>query len=356
MRIAQVAANVEPVPPQGYGGTELVVSLLTEELVKRGHEVTLFATGDSTTSARLISEAPNALRAQGKFPMTQWSAFDMRTLLRLQDMQAEFDIVHNHMSWTALPYLDSLDCAVLTTLHNQVKPYCEAIYHKFGHQPYVAISDSFKTLNQPDKLNFVATIYNGIKVDDFIPADLNAGREFLLFVGRICNDKGTAEAIDIAEKLNLPLKIAGKVDKNDELYFEKEVKPRLDSGTAEFIGEIGHEEKVKLYQGAIAVVYPINFNEPFGLVMAESLAAGTPVMAFDRGSVREILSEPETAIIGNSIDQLVEKFPLLEKISRQKCIDRVKKMFSVEKMVDGYEEVYANLLAGKPHKSKVNSR
>jgi len=356
MRIAQLSANVEPVPPPGYGGTELIVSLLTEELIKRGHDVTLFASGDSTTAARLIPVTPKALRPEGKFPTTQWPAFDIRTLLTLQEMKSEFDIVHSHMSWSALPYLDTLECAVLTTMHNQVKPYCEAIYCRFAHQSYVAISDSFKTLNLPEKLNYVATIYNGIKVDAFTPVDLNCKRDFLLFVGRICNDKGTAEAIDIAQKLNLPLKIAGKVDKNDEPYFEKEVKPRLRHGGADFIGEIGHDEKVKLYQSAIAVVYPINFNEPFGLVMAESLAAGTPVMAFDRGSVREILSEPETAIIGKSVDQLVDKFPLLEKISRQHCIDRVKKMFSVEKMVDGYEELYYGLLESQPRKRKVNSR
>jgi len=354
MRIAQLAANTEPVPPRGYGGTELVVSLLTEELVKRGHEVTLFASGDSVTSAKLVSVTERALRAADKYPMTQWSALDMRTLLQLQDSQDQFDVIHSHMSWTALPYLEKLRPAVLTTMHNQVKPYCQELYFRYGNQPYVAISDSFKALNHPDQLNFVATIYNGIKVDDFVPTDLHGQREFLLFVGRICHDKGTAEAIDVAKALDMPIKIAGKVDKNDEPYFEKEVKPRLSYAGAEFIGEIGHQQKVELYQAAVAVVYPINFNEPFGLVMAEALAAGTPLMAFDRGSVREILSEPDTAVIGKSVDELVKKFPQIEQINRQQCIDRVRQLFSVEKMVDEYEQLYARLRQARLQTCKVN--
>lgn len=354
MRIAQVAANTEPVPPIGYGGTELVVSLLTEELVKRGHDVTLFATADSVTTAKLISVTKCGLRAEGKYPGTQWAAFDMRTLGRVQDMQDQFDVVHSHMSWSALPYLEKIRPAVLTTMHNQVKPYCEELYFRFGDQPYVAISDSFKSLNHPDRLNYVATIYNGIKVEDFVPADLNRQREFLLFVGRICHDKGTAEAIDVAKKLDMPIKIAGKVDPNDEAYFEKEVKPRLNYAGADFIGEIGHEQKVELYQAAVAVVYPINFNEPFGLVMAEAMAAGTPLMAFDRGSVREILSE-DTAVIGNTVEELVKNFGKIEKIDRQKCIDRVRKLFSVETMVDEYEQLYARLSHARLQTTAVNS-
>lgn len=344
MRIAQVAANTEPVPPQGYGGTELIVSLLTEELVRRGHEVTLFASGTSVTSAKLVTVVDEPLRAGGKYNMLQWPAFDMQTLIEVENRQDQFDIVHSHMSWSALPVLDRLKCATLTTMHNQVKPYCEGIYLRYKHLPFVAISDSFKRLNYPDQLNYVGTVYNGIRVQDFHSENDTDQRAGLLFVGRLCKDKGTAEALDIAKQLKMPLTLAGKVDKNDEDYFEKEVKPRLENSDAEFIGEVDHDQKVELYGKALAVVYPINFSEPFGLVMAEALAAGTPVMAFDRGSVREVLDDPKTSIIGSSVDQLVTRFPELKSINRNDCVERVQNLFSVEKMVDAYEAVYKQLL------------
>lgn len=344
MRIAQVAANTEPVPPHGYGGTELIVSLLTEELVKRGHEVTLFASGTSETSAKLVTVVDEPLRAGGKYNMLQWPAFDMQTLIEVENRQDQFDVVHSHMSWSALPVLDRLKCATVTTMHNQVKPYCEGIYLRYKHLPFVAISDSFKALNYPDQLNYVSTVYNGIRVEDFRSANDTDQRAGLLFVGRLCKDKGTAEALDIAKQLKMPLTVAGKVDKNDEAYFETEVKPRLDNSDAEYIGEINHEQKVALYGKALAVVYPINFSEPFGLVMAEALAAGTPVMAFDRGSVREVLDDPKTSIIGSSVEQLVTRYPELKNINRNDCVERVQNLFSVEKMVDGYEAVYKNLL------------
>jgi len=344
MRIAQVAANTEPVPPQGYGGTELIVSLLTEELVRRGHEVTLFAAGTSETQAKLVTVVDEPLRAGGKYNMLQWPALDMQTLIEVENRQDQFDIVHSHMSWSALPVLDKLKCATVTTMHNQVKPYCEGIYLRYKHLPYVAISDSFRSLNKPNELNYVGTVYNGIRVQDFRSEKDTDQRAGLLFVGRLCKDKGTAEALDIAKQLNMPLTLAGKVDKNDEEYFEKEVKPRLENSDAEFVGEVDHDQKVELYGKALAVVYPINFNEPFGLVMAEALAAGTPVMAFDRGSVREVLDDPKTSIIGSSVDQLVSRFPELKSIRRTDCVERVQNLFSVEKMVDSYEAVYKRLL------------
>lgn len=344
MRIAQLAANMETVPPLGYGGTELVVSLLTEELVKRGHEVTLFAVGTSQTKAKLVSVVDEPLRASSKYTPTQWPAFDLETLVQLKDMENEFDIVHNHMSWTSLQVLDSLKCAVVTTNHNHVKGYCAPLYLRFKHLPYVAISDSYRRLNYPDEMNYVATIYNGIDVDAFNGSDQK--REFLLFVGRLCNDKGTAEAIDIAKKLDMPIKIAGKVDKIDQPYFDKEIKPRLSYKKADFIGEVNHDQKNVLYNKAIALVYPINFNEPFGLVMAEAMAAGTPIMAFDKGSVREVLSD-DTALIGNSVDDLVKGYSKVETLSRGACKKRVRELFSVKTMVDRYEQLYERLLAEK---------
>lgn len=345
MRIAQLATNVERVPPTGYGGTELIVSLLTEELVRRGHEVTLFASGDSTTTARLISTSPVSLRTATATTVTQWTAYDMRTCLTLEQMQEEFDIVHNHMGYQALPFLNELKCAVVTTLHNQIKDYCRDIYIKYSSLPFVAISKSYAPLNYQDMLNYVDTIYNGIDVDSFhYPHPQN--RDNLLFVGRLGHDKGTAAAIDIARELDLPINLAGKIDKSDESYYLAEIQPRIKSySKAEYIGEVNHEQKVRLYANAIAVVYPINFNEPFGLVMAESLAAGTPVMALDRGSVSEILENGTTAIIGNSTDELVARFHELSQIDPDVCRQRVREHFGVGRMVDRYEELYRELVA-----------
>jgi glycosyltransferase involved in cell wall biosynthesis len=343
MRIAQLATNVESVPPSGYGGTELVVSLLTEELIRRGHEVTLFGTGDSITGARLISTVDKPLRESG-LNATQWPAFDIRTCLTLQNMQNEFDVVHNHMGFQALPFLDGLDCAVVTTLHNHIKDYCKDIFFAYRTLPFVAISNSYAQLNYPNDINYIATIYNGIDVDAFdYPHPVS--RDNLLFVGRLGYDKGTAAAIDIARELDLPINVAGKIDKADESYYQAEIKPRIKSyAKAEYVGEVNHQQKVKLYANAIAVVYPINFNEPFGLVMAESLAAGTPVMALDRGSVREVLENGTTAIIGKSIDELVARYPEVSKIDPEVCKQRVRENFGVSRMVDKYERVYKDLI------------
>jgi glycosyltransferase involved in cell wall biosynthesis len=346
MRIAQLATNVESVPPAGYGGTELIVSLLTEELISRGHDVTLFATGDSQTKARLISTVEGPLRAATDQPITHWPAFDIRSLIELERRQAEFDIVHNHMGWQALPCLNNLQkngVSVLSTNHNAVKDYVRDIYFEYSRLPYVAISKSYARLNYPEQINYAATVYNGINVSLFADHS-QATRQGLLFIGRLGQDKGTAKAIDIARALNLPIILAGKVDKNDEDYFQKEVQPRLTAyDQAKFIGEVGLLQKVQLYREAIAVVYPIDFEEPFGLVMAEALASGTPVMAFDRGSVREVLEDKVTAVIGTTTDDLIKRFPEIQKISADACRKRAVENFSVKKMVDNYEHLYNQL-------------
>jgi glycosyltransferase involved in cell wall biosynthesis len=355
MRIAQLATNVECVPPVGYGGTELVVHLLTEELVRRGHQVTLFATGNSSTKARLVSTVDLPLRTHPKILPTQWNAYDIRSCLTLMEMQDEFDIVHNHMGYQALPFTSALRPATVTTLHNAIKPYCEDIYFKYGYLPFVAISESYRRSNFPDKVNFAATIYNGIDSENFCSA-AGTQRDYLLFLGRLCRDKGTAEAIDIARTLNLPIKLAGKVDRNDQGYFDQEVKPRLAAyEKAVFIGEVDHDEKKALYANAKAVVYPLNFDEPFGLVMVESLASGTPVMAVSRGSVSEILEDGKTAIVGSSVQELIERYSELERISPEDCRNIVRDRFSVKQMVDGYEQLYDQLLLQNKEKTSKHT-
>ncbi len=342
MRIAQLGTNTERVPPKGYGGIELVTSVLTESLCQRGHQVTLFASGDSLTKARLISVTETALRQSDDIPQRRWQAYDIQTLLKVAEMQDEFDIVHNHMGYQALPFLAQLRCAVITTNHNPIKPYNLPIYSAFRHLPYVAISNAYKRLNYPELLNYVDTVYNGINLAAF-PLANDKKRSYLLFLGRICKDKGTGVAIEIAKKLSLPLKIAGKVDEPDRSYFKSKIKPHLNS-SIEFLGEVTHQAKVDLYQQAIALLHPISFEEPFGLNMAESLACGTPVMAFDRGSVSEVLSDPDTAIIGQSATDLIQRFSDLGKIKPAKCRERIERYFSRERMVEAYEAAYNKLI------------
>lgn len=341
MRIAQLAPLAESVPPIGYGGTELIVSHLSEDLVARGHEVTLFASGDSKTKANLVSVTAKALRSDANVPIRRWQTYDIRLLLELEKRQDEFDIVHNHMGHQALPFLKRLRCANVTTNHNNVKDYCADVYLAHKDLPYVAISKSYKSLNYATELNYVDIIYNGIDVERF-PYNLQVKRSGLLFIGRVCKDKGTADAIKIARRLGIELTIAGKVDDADSDYFAEEVKPHL-NGSVKYIGEVNFMEKAALYNKALAVIYPVAFNEPFGLVMAESLLLGTPVVAFDRGAVQELIVDGETGVVGKTVDELVDRFGEVEKMSRAVCRERAIKLFSKERMLDEYESLYQQI-------------
>lgn len=347
MRIAQLAPLAECVPPKGYGGSELVVNLLTEELVKRGHEVTLFATADSQTDGRLIECAPEGLRASEIAP-TRWHAYNIKALIKLEEMQGEFDIIHNHMGYAALPALSHFRTPVVTTNHNPLYDYCKDIYFAYGKMNFISISDAYKRLNYPDKVNYFATVYNGINLDDFevnFDANKSDERKHLLFLGRLCADKGTREAIEIARKIGMPIMLAGKVDRNDEKYFEECVKPMLSEPGVEFVGEISTAQKVSLYNSSVATLCPINFEEPFGLVFSESLACGTPVMAFRRGAAPEVISDGETGVIGESVDELVSRFSEIKNITPQVCRDRVQRLFSKEKMTDSYLKAFDTVLS-----------
>jgi glycosyltransferase involved in cell wall biosynthesis len=355
MRIAQLAPLVESVPPEGYGGTELVVYLLTEELVRRGHDVTLFASGDSQTSARLVPGASSYLRKLEGANRQRWAAYDINALVRLQKMQREFDVIHSHIGWQAFPFANSFDIPFVTTSHNPIKYYSKDIYQAYSHLPFVSISDAYRVHNLGDSLNYVATVYNGI---EFEPYDQprKPNLDYLLFIGRVSEAKGTADAIKIARKVGLPLKIAGKIDVSDQLYYENEVRPHLNPPDIEYIGEVGPVQKADLYSGAAAVIYPIAFEEPFGLVMAEALAAGCPVVALDRGSVREILSDGETAIVGKSVDDLAARFDEIGSISQDACRKRARTLFGKEQMVAGYEKVFEQLTAGCQSKLVSSAR
>lgn len=339
MRIAQLAPLAEKVPPSHYGGTELIVSLLTEELVERGHEVTLFASGDSSTCANLISVVDTSLRTSLDDQRLRWQAYELASLIELKKRIGEFDIVHNHMGYQALPFLESLNCKFITTNHNPISSYCAPIYLHYGKQNFIAISKAYKKLNYPDEVNYLDIIYNGIDVNKFIPST-ETKRDHLLFIGRICQAKGTREAIEYALRVGMPIKIAGKVDITSSTYFRDLIKPHLHSPEVEFLGEVNEKQKIELYQSAHAVIYPIHFDEPFGLVMAEAMAAGTPVIALNRGSVEELVKDKITGITDNSLDKLCERFDEIETIAASSCIAHVQQNFSKEKMTDSYLNIY----------------
>jgi len=350
VKIAQLAPLSESVPPKGYGGTELVISQLTEELIRRDHEVVLFATGDSETAAELQSVTATGLRSSN-VPSHRWAAYEMQSLIRFMERKDEFDVVHNHMGYLAFPYISQLECAVVSTLHNPIQDYNVEIFRAYKHLPSVAISDAYKRLNYPDEMNYVGRVYNAVDAEGFDTGQISPdpigeqGRQYLLFLGRVSHAKGTADAIKIAKAVGMPLKIAGKVDTTDREYFEKFVEPELNQDV-EYIGEVAFHEKAGLYRGAKAVVYPIHFEEPFGLVMAEALASGTPLLALERGSVREVIDD-QVSVIGKSVDELIQRYGEIDGIKSSECIAKAKS-FSVAKMASGYEEIYRRLIAGNP--------
>ncbi len=354
MRIAQLAPLIESVPPKGYGGTELVVSLLTEELVKKGHQVTLFASGDSVTSGELVSVTDRALRNAPGVKEYQWSAYDLKNLLKLKEMLSEFDIIHNHIGFSALPFLESFSVPVVSTNHNLIKSYFRDIYFAYRHLPYVAISDAYRHLNYPESINYVRTIYNGIDTKKYFCGE-DEKRDYLLFLGRLSSDKGTVEAIKMAQVLGYPMIVAGKVDAADQDYFDEAVKPLLKDKSIDFVGEVGEREKIQLFSKAIACIYPINFDEPFGLVMAEALASGTPVVALKRGSVSEVISDGETGIVANSTEELVERFPTIENLSRADCRNRAERLFSKERMAQNYEQLFELLIEFNKSESEIRN-
>ncbi len=333
-----LSTNVEQVPPVGYGGTELIVYLLTQALVRCGHDVTLFAPKTSSTLAQLISVVDKPLRLDDNIPIRRWQAYDIIALQKLEKIIDEFDIVHNHMGYQALPMLSKYSQKVVTTMHNPIRDYCAPIYLNYPNLNYVPISDAYKNLNYGYQLNYTQTIYNGIDVDLF-PLKNFSNQQYLLFIGRVCYDKGTHTAISIANKLGLPLKIAGKIDSSDLNYFNEFVKPDL-KGNISYVGEVNHEEKLKLYHEAMAVLYPITFNEPFGLVMVEAICTGTPVLAFNKGSVAEIIEDGITGIIADDEAELISKFKIGHSFNKDILNLKIKTKFSSQIMVEKYLELY----------------
>jgi glycosyltransferase involved in cell wall biosynthesis len=357
MRIAQVAPLWERVPPPAYGGIELVVGLLTDELVRRGHEVTLFASGDSISLARLESIHPRALRLDPN--IKEYNIYEMLQLGTVYDRAEEFDIIHSHMGCAALPYGNLVKTPTVHTLHGVFTSDNEKMFTYAKRQPYISISDAQREANLG--LNCVATVYNGIDVSsyEFHPEPENP--PYLAFLGRMSPEKGPHLAIEIAKKSGWNLKIAGKVDVVDVEYFEKEIKPHIDGRQVEYLGEANHFQKNALMGGAVATLFPITWREPFGLVMVESMAAGTPVIAMKLGSTLEVIVDSKTGFLCDTVDECVNAVSKVAELDRKVCREHVLSRFSVQRMTDGYEAVYQQIMAekfarnGRSHKPVIVS-
>jgi len=341
MRIAQVAPLWERVPPPAYGGIELVVGLLTDELVRRGHEVTLFASGDSITLAKLESVHPQALRLDSA--VKEYGIYEMLQLSRVYEQAAEFDIIHSHMGCAALPYGNLVKTPTVHTLHGIFTPDNEKMFTHARSQPYVSISDAQREARL--NLNCVATVYNGIDTSAYKFYEKPQDSPYLAFLGRISPEKGTHLAIEIAKRSGWRLKMAGKVDAVDVEYFEKDIKPHIDGKQIEYGGEADHTQKNELIGGAVATLFPITWREPFGLVMVESMAAGTPVIAMELGSASEVIAHGKTGFLCHNIDEFVEAIDKAAQLNRHACREHVLQHFSVQRMTDGYEAVYQQILA-----------
>jgi glycosyltransferase involved in cell wall biosynthesis len=347
MRIAQVAPLWESVPPPAYGGIELVVGLLTDELVRRGHDVTLFASGDSTTAAKLTSIHPRALRLDAA--VKEYDVYEALQLSHVFQRAGEFDVIHSHMGCSALPYAKLVKVPTVHTLHGVFTLDNAKLYQHAKEQPYISISDA--QVDPQLGLNCVATVYNAIDVPRhrFFPAADEP--PYLAFLGRMSPEKGPHHAIAISQKTGIPLKMAGKVDPVDEEFFEREIRPNIDGHQIQFLGEANHIQKNELMGRAMATLFPITWREPFGLVMIESMAAGTPVVAMRLGSTPEVVAHGKTGYLCDTVEECVQAVKDISSIDRLACRDYVASHFSVTQMTNGYEAVYRKLVSGVASKN-----
>lgn len=330
----------ESVPPVLYGGTERVVSYLTEELVAMGHEVTLFASGDSITSAKLISPCPTALRFEPAIgdPL----AFTTLMLDDVFERLSDFDIVHFHIDYAHFPLCKRYSCPVTTTLHGRLDlASLVPVYRRFKDMPLVSIS---KAQRQPlIWANWEANVYHGLPLDLFEPTTETHGT-YLAYLGRIAPEKRPDLAIEIAKRAGIPLKMAAKIDRADRDYFEQKIKPLLDHPLVEYIGEITDSEKEQFLGEAYSLLFPIDWPEPFGLVLIEAMACGTPVIAFRRGSVPEIITHGLTGFIVDNCEQAVNALREVSTLSRRKIRACFEKRFSARRMALDYVSLYERLV------------
>jgi glycosyltransferase involved in cell wall biosynthesis len=342
MRIAQVAPLFESVPPKYYGGTERVVSYLTEELVRQGHEVTLFASGDSVTRARLVAACRRSLRLD-KHCVDQM-AHHLLMLEQIVQRAGEFDVIHFHVDYLHFPLSRRQATPHLTTLHGRLDiPDLVPLYQEFPDIPLVSIS-----VAQREPLpwvNWQATVYHGLPDGLYRYRPEPGG--YLAFLGRISPEKRVDRAVEIAKQVQIPLRIAAKVDKVDQDYFEGVVAPLLRDPLVEYIGEIGDGEKDEFLGNAYALLFPIDWPEPFGLVMIEAMACGTPVIAYRQGSVPEVIEEGRTGFIVRELKDAIEAVLRVPTLRRQRCREAFEERFTVARMAHDYLQVYERLIQSR---------
>ncbi|MDP9146608.1 MAG: glycosyltransferase family 4 protein [Acidobacteriota bacterium] len=338
MKIAQVAPLYESVPPKTYGGTERVVSYLTEELVAAGQDVTLFASGDSETSAKLIPGSINSLRLSGN--CVDHIAHHITMLDEVMHMAPEFDVIHFHIDYLHFPL--SRYCALpsVTTLHGRLDlPDLIPVYRHFSDAPVVSISLSQR--KPVPRANWVGNVYHGL------PEDLHAfypkSGDYLAFLGRISPEKRVDRAIEIAARAGMRLKIAAKIDDADRDYYAEKIKPLMNDPNVEYIGEIGEHEKAEFLGNAYAYLFPIDWPEPFGLTMIEAMACGTPTIAFDRGSVPEVMQDGVTGFIVKDMDQAVAAVEKISSVERAACRHVFEKRFTSSHMAEAYLDIYQSM-------------
>src|ERR1700719_2867843 len=340
MKVAQIAPLMESVPPRLYGGTDRIVSYLTDELVRLGHEVTLFASADSITAANLVGCASTALRLDRN--VRDPIPYYMLMLDRVRALAEEFDILHFHIDQFHFPLFRPMANRTVTTLHGrQDLPDLKPLYIGFSDMPLVSISNDQGRLIA--NANVVAAIHHGIPSDSHKPI-YNPRGGYVAFLGGISPEKGPDRAIRIARTLGIPLKIAAKVDKGDESYFREKIAPLLKEPGVEFIGEINERSKTRFLGDALALLFPIAWPEPFGLVMIEAMACGTPVLAFRHGSVSEVIDQGVTGAIVDTVDEAVRMLPQVLALDRHAVRRRFEQRFSSARMATDYVALYRSLL------------
>lgn len=343
MKIAQIAPLAESVPPRLYGGTERIVSYLTEELVRQGHEVTLFASGDSRTSAELVACCDTALRlTPGVNDPIPYLVMQMEAVRR---RASEFDILHFHTDLIHFPLIRDFASRTVTTLHGRLDlPDLRPLYSLFGEVPFVSISNSQRRPMPP--VNWVGTVYHGLP-RDLLPHSPDPKGRYLAFLGRISPEKGPERAIEIATRTGIPLKIAAKIDRADRHYWEETVEPLVRAyPNVEFIGEIDEGEKAAFLGDALALLFPIDWPEPFGIVMVEAMACGTPVLAFPGGSVREVIDDGVSGVLVNTTDEAVAAMSRVTRLDRAEVRAAFSRRFSAERMTNDYLAIYRKLVSG----------
>jgi glycosyltransferase involved in cell wall biosynthesis len=340
VRIAQISPLFESVPPQGYGGTERVVSYLTEELVARGHEVTLFASGESVTSARLFPGAPRPLRLDSS--CTDPIAHHLVMLEKAFEREHEFDVIHAHVDHIAYPFARRCGVPVLTTLHGRLDlESLQPLYHEYTDQWVASISDDQRT--PLPHARWAGTVHHGLP-ENLYRFQPKRG-DYLAFVGRISPEKRVDRAVEIARRTGQKLRIAAKIDPSDEAYYKDRIRPLLEHRNVEYVGEVDDAGKNDLIGNAAAVLFPIDWPEPFGLIMIEALACGTPVIAWPHGSVREVLRHGIDGFICDDVGAAVRAVHSIDRIDRAACRRSFEERFTAGRMAAGYLDLYAKLIA-----------